>query len=255
VEGSDDGRLYRRFIDRTKCQLIVGLNKQNVISAIHLLDADNFAGALGLVDSDFDALDGTPVHSTNILRSECHDLEALLVRSPALEAVLHEFASQEKLERFENNYGNNLRNWIVATARPLGYLRWYSARRGLNLRFEGLHFSRFVNARTLKLDNAGLRAEIKNQSQNHAISEDELHTAGWPTKQNEDAWQVCCGHDLVELLTLALRRCIGSRQGLTTEDVAQGLRLAFSEQHFAVSELRASIARWESQSGFHILLP
>ena len=253
VEGADDGRFYRRFIDPRNCHLLVGLNKDLVTSAIRLLDADNFEGAIGLVDADFDALDGTAVPSSNIVRTEFHDLEAQLVRSTALDMILEEYASPEKLRRFEGRYGAPLRNWIIETARPLGYLRWHSIRAGLNLRFEGLHFPRFVNARTLELDAGALCNQIRNQSQNHSLSDTQLLAISWPANRPEDPWQLCCGHDLVELTTLALRQCVGSRQRLTTEEVRRGLRLAFSEHDFHRSQLRALIARWESQKGFRVL--
>src|SRR5229473_6176198 len=93
IEGPDDSRFYRRFINDKECHPLVAFEKQSVIAAIRLLDADGFNGALGLVDTDFDLLDGVTIPTPNLIRGECHDLEAMLVSSPALEAVLHELAS------------------------------------------------------------------------------------------------------------------------------------------------------------------
>jgi hypothetical protein len=254
VEGPDDSRFYRRFIEPRHCRLSVGFSKENVISAIDLLDAGGVNGILGVVDSDFDVLEGKNLPSLNLVRGDCHDVEALLVRSPSLETVLHEFASHEKLVRFEAKYNGPVRKWLVETARCLGYLRWNSLRAGLKLRFEGLAFSHFVNPLTLELDAAALRAEIKNNSQNWKISDRELNAAGWPADKGEDPWQLCCGHDLVELLTLALRRAIGSKQGLTTDGVSSALRLAYSHEHFVGSALRAQVGRWEAATGYRVFL-
>jgi len=255
LEGPDDSRFYRRFIQPEQCHIIIAFNKDNLISAISLLDVAGFHGVLGVVDADFDVLELRGLPSVNIVRGECHDVEAMLVRSPALDAVLHEFASPEKLESFEGRFGGPLRSWLVETARCLGYLRWYSLTTGLNLCFDGLRFSRFIDARTLRLDRAALLAEIKNRSQNPALSDDELIAGGWPIDRNDDPWQVCCGHDMVELLCLALRRAIGTRHGLTTDDVARSLRLAYSPEDFSRSELRAAICQWEVNNGFQILKP
>jgi Protein of unknown function (DUF4435) len=252
VEGPDDGRLYRRFIDQQKCHLVVGFNKTNVVSAVGLLDTANCPGVLGLVDSDFDVLDGTTAPSPNIVSGDTHDLETTLIRSPALETVLEEFASPEKLRAFEGRYGGTLRDWLIASARPLGYLRWHSLKNGLGFRFEGLHFSRFVNIHNLNLNPSALCSQIKNQSQLHALSNEDLLAAGWPSERKDDPWQICCGHDLVELLALSLRRCVGSKT-LTTDEVSRSLRLAFSAQHFALTALYTAIKQWQHNTTFAIL--
>jgi hypothetical protein len=96
--------------------------------------------------------------------------------------------------------------------------------------------------------------EIKKNSQDWSISEAELKAAGWPTDRGEDPWQLCCGHDFVELLTLALRRAIGSAKGLTTDGVGCALRLAYSSQEFNRSELSARIRSWEAENGFRVLI-
>ncbi len=255
VEGPDDSRFYRRFIDAKECHLVVAFEKENVVSAIRLLDVEGFAGVVGLVDSDFGELDGKDPESANIVRGECHDLEAMLVRSPALEAVLHEHASPDKLAQFEQGYGGPLRNWLTDTGRCLGYLRWNSLNLGLNLRFEGLHFSRFVDPRSLTLNPSQLRTEIRNHSQNWQISEEQLIVAGWPTTGNEDPWHLCCGHDLVELLTLALRRAVGSCQHLGQSNLSSALRVAYSSHDFQCSRLSGTLRDWETRTGFRILAP
>ena len=255
VEGSDDSRAYKRFFQPYECRVVLAFSKDNVISAIRLLDDEAFKGALGLVDSDFDKLDCTRLPSENLVRADCHDLEAMIIRSNALDIVLHEFASAEKLSRFQDRHGFSVREWLLETARPLGYLRWNSLRRGLNLWFRGLRFSNFVDPRTLKLHPAKLLTEVRNRSMNWAISDQELTQHGWPQNHNDDPWQLCCGHDMVDLLTLALKRAIGSEQNLATEQVASSLRLAFNHQDFAQTELRAAIQQWKTKTGFTVLIP
>lgn len=253
VEGSDDSRLFRRFIDPKQCHIALGFNKENVTSAIDLLDATRLAGVLGVVDADFDALDGKLPQTTNLINVDCHDVEAMLIRSAALENVVHEFASPDKLTQFENQGGLPLRSRLIETARCLGYLRWTSLRQGWALRFEGLHFSRFVDPHKLIIGKTELCNELRNHSQNWSLSCEQLSATGWPPEQPEDPWHLCCGHDLVQLLTLAFRRAIGSRATLTTETVASALRLAYGKEDFAQSELAKRIRSWESNTGFHVL--
>jgi Protein of unknown function (DUF4435) len=253
VEGPDDSRFYRRFVAPRQCQLVVGFNKENVISAVRILEDSRVDGVLGVVDSDFDALDGTSLPSANLVSCGCHDLEAMLIRSPALDAVLHEHCSPEKLAHFVAESGAPFREWLLGTALPIGYLRWNSLKAGLGLRFEGLNFSNFVDARTLAIERMALLKELRNRSQNWAIPNDQLIANGWPDRPDDDVWQVCCGHDMVELLTLALRRAVGSQKNLSTEQIARSLRLAYSRHEFNSSELHEAVACWEERSGFAVL--
>lgn len=253
VEGPDDGRFYRRFLDPRQCHLVVAHGKDILVSAVGLLDAEGFSGVLGLADADFDVLEGTAPPSPNIVHGDCHDLEAMLVRSPALDAVLHEFAAAEKLAAFEGQFGASVRKWLLETARCLGYLRWHSRKNNLNLRFDGLRFSKFVHKKGLRIDVAALVTEVRNHSQKLSIPQSELVAASWPAGANHDLWQVCCGHDMVELLTFALRGGLGSQQNLQPEQVARSLRLAYGIQDFCGSGTYASINEWETKTGFRVL--
>jgi hypothetical protein len=253
VEGPTDSRFYRRFVNSAACRLVVCFQKANVLEAIDILENDGFLGVLGLVDADFDILDGKTQPSSNVITCDCHDLDSMLIRSSALETVLHEHASIEKWIEFERRFGGTIRDWLLATARCLGYLRWSSLRRNWNLTFEGLHFGRFMNPRDLSLDPIALRREVRNISQAHLLREQELSDAGWPREQGHDPWQLCCGPDMVELLTFALRRGVGSCRELTPQLTARALRLAFSEEQFAGLELSAALRSWESAKGCKIL--
>ena len=254
VEGADDSRFYRRFVAPNLHPLIPAFDKDNVIGAVTLLDGTNFVGVLGIVDADFDVLMGKVLPSTNITRGDdSHDLETMLVRSPALDAVLHEFASHEKLQSFEARLRAPFRSWLVEVAQCLGYIRWYSVTNGINLCFDGLRFSRFVDLRTLKIDRNAMFAEIRNRSKNWAITDAELIQAGWPQNRKDDAWHVCCGHDMVDLLAIALRSAIGSQQQLNAEQLARSLRLAYSSGEFANSTLCSAISGWERSTGLLIL--
>ena len=93
VEGKDDMRFWtpRRHMD---CKLVDGEGKQNVIRGIQKLDAANFTGVLGIVDSDYDTLNGINIESKNLLATDAHDLECLLCRSSSLDKILAEYGDR-----------------------------------------------------------------------------------------------------------------------------------------------------------------
>ena len=92
-----------RFTCHAMCNIVVAQGKQNVCEVIRILEDDNFPGALGLIDADFDRIEDSQNRDSNILMPEYHDLEMMLMCSPALDRVLVEFGSEHKLEKFRGD--------------------------------------------------------------------------------------------------------------------------------------------------------
>ena len=103
VEGRDDRLFMENFISQSTCKIEVAEGKQRVCDVIYVLDKDNFDGVLGLIDADFDRIEGVPDRSQNLVMPDSHDLIMMLVNSPALDRVLTEHGSRKKLETFEEN--------------------------------------------------------------------------------------------------------------------------------------------------------
>ena len=124
LEGKDDIRFWdnpRRC--HYSCRLIDGNGKNNVVRGLQRLDEIEFAGVLGLVDSNYDHLAGKPLLSANIVATDAHDLECLMCRSSALESVLAEFGDREK--------SNDLNKKPARTSVPLCSVEaWFSAASG-----------------------------------------------------------------------------------------------------------------------------
>ncbi|WP_310429004.1 DUF4435 domain-containing protein, partial [Chamaesiphon sp. VAR_48_metabat_135_sub] len=98
VEGSTDKVFYERFTDCDRCKLRVVSGKPSskklVIRVLEILDEDNFPGVLGIVDADFDrCLSPLLDRSPNLILTDTHDLETLIIQSPALDKLLLEFGS------------------------------------------------------------------------------------------------------------------------------------------------------------------
>jgi Protein of unknown function (DUF4435) len=203
------------------------------------------------VDADFDLLEEIPVSSPNVIRGNCHDIEAVLVRSPALDRVLREFGSEDKIQKFVIKAGRDIRHVLLAAVSPLGYLRWHSLRSDLRLRFDGLPLSRFVDMATLTADRSKLIATVKNHSQRHDIDNQELALAIRGIEDpKHDSWQLCNGHDLVGVLSIGLRRALGSQSAVAVgvEEMARALRLAYEAVDFAACELYRAIREWEQRN-------
>ena len=66
VEGRDDRLFCERYID-DRCGVVVAGGKEGVLEVIRILDDYGFAGALGMVDPDFDLIEGARFPSLNIV--------------------------------------------------------------------------------------------------------------------------------------------------------------------------------------------
>ncbi len=251
VEGSSDKSLYERFVDRTTCVLVVisgkPSSKYRVIEVLGALQKPVFHGILAIVDADFDRLQGFLDDNPNLFRTDLHDLETMLINSPALDKVIAEFGSEDKITGF----GKDIRTVILEDGVIIGCLRWISKMDGLNLTFDGIKFSNFIDDKTLRIDQSKLIQEVKNQSQAHSLDDKDLQKKMISQKDNNhDPRQVCCGHDLVEILSLGFRKAIGTSQASDVKPniLERSLRLAYEEVYFCETELYLSIRSWESNN-------
>ena len=136
-------------------------------------------------------------------------------------------------------------------------MRWISQCDELNLSFKDIRFSKFIDAKTLRIDELKLIQEVKNKSQAFSFNDRHLEQRLIDQKSDEhDPWQVCCGHDLVEILSLGLRKTIGSNRSTDVEptNLERNLRLAYEEIYFQDTQLYALIRAWESNNpSFQVL--
>jgi hypothetical protein len=246
VEGSSDKVFYERFIDKIVCQIVIVTgqpsSKLRVIAVLDILNKSNFDGVLAIVDADFDRLENSVYEVVNLLRTDTHDLETMLIDSSALDKVIAEFGSEEKIAKLQLDG----RTSLVEAGRSIGYLRWISQCDGLNLTFSDLRFSKFIDDKTLQMNELDLIQEVKNKSQAFSLKTEYLQQRIADEKNKGfNPWQVCCGHDLVEILAFGLRRTIGT-MNVDVDSLERSLRLAYEEVYFRKTQLWINIRQWES---------
>lgn len=251
VEGSSDKIFYQRFVDNDVCQLVCVSGKPSsklrIISVLEILEESSFRGVLAIVDADFDRLETSPHNNLNLLPTDSHDLETMLLNSPALDKVIAEFGSQEKIAKFNRD----VRTALLEAGMSVGYLLWVSQCDGLNLTFNGITFSKFVDEQTLQIDEIKLIREVKNKSQALSLKDEDLQQRIMSQRSNShDRWQVCCGHHLVEILSLGLRKAIGSNKAadVVPHSLEKNLRLAYEEVYFRKTGLYSDMRTWEGNN-------
>lgn len=254
LEGRDDRLFYERFICAATCKIKVAPNKPNVCEVIRILDGVGFPGVIGIIDSDFDEVEGRILGSANIFRGHGHDLEGMLLQSSALDAVLIELGSSEKIARF----GRDPRAAILAAAFPVSCLRLYSERNGGLLRFKGVRHRNFVSSTNLEIDRYGLVQEVKNCSQRQDIREATLIAAiDAIAAEGHDPWKMCAAPDLLAALSVGLRGPLGNNDAASVRDdqLRRALRLAYTPALFSISAPKQAIQSWEAQNVPFRVLP
>lgn len=252
VEGGSDKVFYERFTEKLACELVTVSGKPSsklrVIGVLKILEQEsNLKGVLAIVDADFDRLATPSYRSSNLLYTDAHDLETMLINSPAFDKVLSEFGSKEKILQFNRD----IRLALLESSISVGYLLWISQDDELNLTFEGISFSKFVDEQNLQVDELKLIREVKNKSQAFTLKDEDLQLRLKNQKNDShDPWQVCCGHDLVEVLSLSLRKTIGSNKAsdVDPDRLERYLRLAYEEVYFRNTQLYSSIRNWEDNN-------
>lgn len=257
VEASPDSRVLRRFLSDSHCRFVHTLNKDVAVAAVETLDGECFPRVLAVLDADFSRLRGLTVRSPNVLFTDSHDLETMMLSSCALDTVLRESASEDKLQAL----GRDVRAMLLESVLPLGYLRLASLEMRLDLCFDGLSLDRLIDKKTMRMDRERMaRTVIDRTNACHTSAPDLLKLADSLRRPTDDPWQVCCGHDVVEALAVALHHLIGTRKGSSSVKrrekvknpekasasiLEKDLRLAYDWQGFSGTQLCATIREWQ----------
>ncbi len=257
AEGPSDKNALRSLLDPEACRIVIAHGKHNATVAMQLLENEGFPGVLAVVDADFTRVEEAPIGSENVLATDLHDLECMMITSPAFEKVVGEYAESPRVEAFEKRQGCTLPTVLARSAMTIGYLRWLSIREDLSLTFEGLPFVRFLAREDLRVDLSALLVAVKNRSQRHDLDDAEI-ASGMESLRSpgHDPWQVSCGPDVLEILSFCLQRTIGARKQseVKPEALARGLRLAYDTAHFQETALYQSMRTWESAHPSYRLL-
>lgn len=244
VEGDTDARVWKNLVHSTKCRVENAHNKNNAVAVIKILEQGKFAGVLVVVDADFDIVEGSVPLSPNLLFTDTHDIETMLLKSPALDKVLLEHGSEDKIKSF----AKDIRQTLLENAKVIGYLRWASLKFDYCLKFEDLAFKKFVDDRTLVLNQSELIKTVKNNSQKLGLDEQEIIVKMDSLKTNtQDIWYICCGHDMICILSIALCKALGSCNSKEVEPnvLEKYLRVAYESADFRLTKLYIAIQTWE----------
>ena len=247
VEGSTDARVFRNLVDDAACDVVQTEGKHNATGALNVLRKSNQPGALVVVDSDFSRLDGQLSRDPDVLWTEDHDMEAMLLKSPAPEKVMIEHDLKT------DSFGKDLSVTLAQGVIPLGYARLSSIKNNLRLSFKDLDYTKFVIGPPAAIDEVKLAQELlsKNPQCKHS-AKDLVDMARKISDSKHDCWQVSCGHDMTAALAVMLSK--NSVHPVSSYAVERQLRLSYHITDFAGTPLCKEIKEWEEKNAPYSIL-
>jgi hypothetical protein len=249
VEGETDSRFWKKFVAREQCSLVVAHGKKNVEGAISKLEEGGRNGILGVVDADWDRILGRMGQAKNLIVTETHDLETLILASSALDFALGEYDPAGRLSSLLPA-DQPVIDGLVRRGLAFGLLRLANQLEAEPQSMAWLRIPRFFD------DKWRLNAE---ELEEQAI-ENRFDPRTYPLSLDPDStwqlrWQICHGKDLLEILVLGLKAA-GQFGGRSSDDLGIALRLAFSVSSLARTEIYRAIRAWEEGNpDFIVLLP
>jgi 5S rRNA maturation endonuclease (ribonuclease M5) len=245
VEGHSDKLIYERLVNKQEVRITIASNKNNAIKALSILEKENFRRVVAVIDADFSRIEQQIPDSNNLFLTDEHDLEMMLIKSAAFDKLLKERGSEEKIAAFSKD----IRETLLKLGQEIGKLRLLSLRNELNLKFEGLNFSKFIDKKNLSIDIDKLIISIKNHSQKLSLDEQQIkQDLSVISDENHDPWQLCCGHDFISILAIALWKVLGTRNAndVKKEDLERELRLAYELSYFYQTQIYQLMVNWQS---------
>lgn len=258
VEGVTDYRVYGKLFDLENCEIVIGESKENVVEAIKICETQKLEGIIGIVDADFWRLTGVSFEwPKTLFMTDDHDLECMMLRSKAYEHVLLEYGDVNKIARFEGKKHQTIKEGMLRNVSLIGYLRKISLEQHLDLRFNQLDFLEFTDLSTLDIKEEVLIKYILFHSRKQSDYK-EVQVKKWlevAMQEAEDGWQICCGHDLMEFITLGFIHLYGNYNAkkLFAGQLEGSFRLAYHEKMFQGTELYQRLLEWEKANiGYHL---
>lgn len=253
MEGGTDIKRYRKFIDRSKVELIPCDGKDNVISVLSIMRESGFEDCLGFVDADFNHIDGILDECVDLIYSINHDFDMDVCRTSVIDRYLEEVASEKKLA-IEGGCVALLPS-LLEGLKPLSAMRYANEKHKLGYCLKNIEIYNFFDGSSIDVS---LMIECVSQGK-FRTSEYKQELFSYINKykiMDFDLWQFTNGHDFIAGLGIILQKRAGERTVSQTKkaEVERHVRLSFDYKDFYASGLPQKILRWEETSGYKLTL-
>lgn len=260
VESKSNELLFRKLLHST-CKFFPMEGWKNVENVVEQANKYNIKFAIGIIDADFRRITQPVTELENLFLTDFHDTEIMSIYSEAWENVLNSYMDKILFEDFEKQISIDFRTYLMEIAKPIGVLRLLNEEENLGLKFKTrkkdntydfIDYQNFTDSKTLKIDIDKLLKTVENKSMNlDFFKKNPVLYEKYKTKLEEefDLKELNNGHDILNLLSIALSEAIGKRKssskvsGATLED---DFIKVYRKEDFALTNLYVNLKHWET---------
>lgn len=232
VEGSDDKEVYEKVTNTAAVCIYVDGNCDKHFVILNALNGRYGHRLLAIKDADFDRLEGTHHPYPNLVLTDSHDMEGMIV-----EACLPELEGEDAERCKCIGLGD-----IYSELEDISYLKWLNHRNHCGINFSNvtldLDVNAYFNACVANTDNA-----VHVTLADMYVFKDEHQ--GVPEKE------LCNGHDILE--RIYVRAHAAKVTNFAKKPFFRRLRRAYPKEKFVDTALYESIKAWETANDIAIL--
>lgn len=248
LEGESDLALFRRIIKSNFIEFKPSYGGKSFVELIIAKLSNLSNKVVGITDADFDNLIQIESKYKNILKTDCHDLEMMLVRCEDIyRDVLLNFVIAEEL--------------IIPRSNILNLIQFVSGVKFLNYT-KSLNLNQEVSFRPyLDLDNLQFhKQEYLQKVFSASINKEIIFSCGEVDStidEVNDPYNLCNGHDFMKALVTVINhinRKFHRSSGHKDTEVTRSFSLLYTFSHFQKSALYKHLFSWLEINNHHEII-
>lgn len=263
IEAKSDERFFKKFFNTNTVFFPVD-GFQNVINVIADIEKD-VAGILGIIDADFRNYTGEKLTSENLFMTDFHDIEMMTIASNVWHEVVSYYSQTEKLVKFEQTNRKSLREYLLEIAKPIADIRFLNHQHNLGLTFKTrskdkyiwLDYGKFIDEKKFNIVHKQLLKVVEDKSQKLHFFKRNPHLETELANLAKIAcslYQFCNGHDVMNILALALKKMIG-KTDISGQELESYFIVAYRMEDFSQTNLYEQLKKWETVNTPFLLFP
>lgn len=256
VEGESDESFFENILDCSECKVVNLKGKERVKEFIEEQNRANKKGYLGIVDADFEHIDGYEKAIDNVLLTDVHDIEMMILGSnPNMRRIYSELTENIIIKSFEEKHPKSFIDSIMEAAYEIGLLKMVMKRPRYCVDMKDIFYSDVID-KNFKVDIDELIGRVKKK--HHSLHEIKKEIEDEKEKKF-DKFQVCCGHDVTSILAVSFISVeneglgYGKLKHITKNRIEELLRVIYNYDCFINTKLYSSIVKWEKLNNIIIL--
>lgn len=267
VEGVSDENFWKRFINKTTIRIQQVNGWENVAKCVlEFNQASLNKYCIGIIDYDFESIyPYKDLTEENIFFTDYHDLEMMIILSPAWEAAL---TSLDRSNRLQVSHKNILMDVFEITDK-IGYLKLSSLKENLRLIFKKYNknheiewpkYEKFIDKRGIYEGNDKLINyfySYTNSNTNDSIPSLQVIMEKFNKEiiNKYSSQHLSNGHDVIHILVILLKRKFKLNENyISIETIEIALRSAFNYDMLKRTKIFKSIIEWTRKNKLDIFI-